>query len=136
MTSLRAFIRDNRKLATLLVGLALFMKALVPAGYMLGTEGRVLTVEICSDASGGHLTKQIVIPTDGKSHEGQTDHAKADGTCPFASLAMGTVGGADPALLLVALAFILLLAFAPPVLPMRERPDYLRPPLRGPPAFA
>lgn len=118
------------------MSLALFVKALVPAGYMLGTEGRVLTVEICSDASGGHLTKQIVIPTDGKSQEGQANHAKADGTCPFTSLAMGAVGGVDPALLLVALAFILLLAFAPLVLPMRERPDYLRPPLRGPPAFA
>ncbi|MCW1402877.1 DUF2946 family protein [Novosphingobium sp. MW5] len=136
MTSLRALFLDHRNFAALMVGIALFMKALVPAGYMLGTEGRVLTVEICSDASGGHLTKQIVIPTDGKSHEGQTDHAKADGTCPFASLAMGAVGGADPALLLVAIAFILLLAFAPLVLPMRERPDYLRPPLRGPPAFA
>jgi len=136
MTSLRAFIRDNRKFSAVLVSLALLMKVLVPAGYMLGTEGRVLTVEICSDASGGHLTKQIVIPTDGKSHEGQANHVKADGICPFASLAMGAVGGADPALLLAALAFILLLAFAPLVLPLRERPDYLRPPLRGPPAFA
>jgi len=136
MTSLRAFIRDHRDFAALLVGLALFMKALVPAGYMLGTEGRVLTVEICSDASGGHLTKQIVIQADGKSKGGEAGHAKADGTCPFASLTIGAVEGADSALLLAALAFILLLAFAPLVLPMRERSDYLRPPLRGPPALA
>jgi len=136
MTSLRAILRDHRKLTALLVGLALFMKAMVPAGYMLGTEGRVLTVEICSDASGGPQTKQIFIPGDGKSHDGQTGHAKAEGTCPFASLAMGAVGGTDPALQLVALAFILLLGFANVPLPLRERTAHLRPPLRGPPALA
>ncbi len=136
MTTLRSLLRNYRKLTALLVGLVLFMKAMVPAGYMLGTEGRVLSVEICSDASGGTLTKQIFIPGDGKSHEGQADHAKADGICPFASLAMGTVGGTDPALLLVALAFILLLGFVAAALPLSERPRNLRPPLRGPPVLA
>ena len=136
MLPFRVLVRDHRKFAALLVSLALFMKVLVPAGYMLGTEGRILTVEICSDASGLNLTKQIIIPTGGKSQDGQAGHAKADSTCPFTSLTMGAVSGADPALLLVALTFILLHAFAPLVPPLRERPNYLRPPLRGPPAFA
>lgn len=136
MPPLRAFVRDHRRLAGLVIGLALLMKALVPAGYMVGSQGRILAVAICADASGGPLVKQIALPVDGKSHGSQTDHAKTDGTCPFASLAMGTLGGTDPTLLLAALAFILLLGFAAVAPPLRERPVYLRPPLRGPPAFA
>jgi hypothetical protein len=53
MELLRAFFRDHRRLAALLVALALCVKALVPAGYMPGAHGKVLTVEICADASGG-----------------------------------------------------------------------------------
>lgn len=136
MTSLRAFLHDHRALVGLLVALALAMKALLPAGYMLGAQGRHLTVEICSDASGKHLTRQIVIPTNGSAQERQAAQTKAEGTCPFSALAMGAVGGADPALLLVALAFILQLGFAPVTALLRQRRTYLRPPLRGPPVLA
>lgn len=135
MRVLRTWFGEHRNLTIMLVALALAMKALVPGGYMLKADALVLTVEICSDSSTGHLTKQIVIPTDGKSHGGQADHPKADGTCPFSSLAMGAVSGADTMLLLVALAFILLLGFLPLAPSLRDRSSYLRPPLRGPPAL-
>lgn len=135
MHALRAFLRTNRRLALALVALALVIKALVPAGYMLsgplGDGARVLTVAICADASGELATKQITVPSDGKS-----DHAKAEGTCAWGVLAMAALAGADVLLLALALAFILALGLAPRRPPARGQLTYLRPPLRGPPAFA
>lgn len=136
MSALRAFLRDHRRLAVLLLALALLVKALVPAGFMLASGARVLTVEICADPSGTRMTKQIVIPADGKSHQSPGDHAKADGACAFSGLHMAALGGADAALLTLALAFILLLGFAPQAPPLAAEPAYLRPPLRGPPLHA
>jgi hypothetical protein len=132
---IRAFLRTNRRLAFGLVALALVIKALVPTGYMLsgplGDGAHVLTIAICGDVSGGPLTKQITVPADGKS-----DHAKAAGSCAWGVLAMAALGGADVLLLALALAFILALGLAPSRPTARPQRTYLRPPLRGPPAFA
>ena len=132
MPALRAFLRTHRRLALGLIALALAMKALVPAGYMVAAKAHVLTVEICADTQGRHLTQQIVVPGESKP----ADHAKTDGHCGWTSLASTALGGAELALLALALAFILLLGMAP-VAPIREpRSQHLRPPLRGPPAAA
>jgi hypothetical protein len=132
MGTIRAFFRDHRRLTALAIALALAMKALVPGGYMLGVEGKVLTVHICADASGTSLTKQIVLPASGKTG----DQAKAAGSCPYASLGMAGLAGADLALLALALAFVLALGFAAVPAPPAARPAFLRPPLRGPPTPA
>ena len=66
----------------LLLALALCTKALMPAGYMLGSSSRQLTVEICSDGFNSHVTKQIAIPMDGKSQSDQK-HGKTDSACAF-----------------------------------------------------
>lgn len=132
MHALRALLFDNRRLACGLVVLALLIKALIPAGYMLSDKaGHVLTVTICGDASGQSMTKQIEVPSQGKG-----DHAKVEATCAWGLLAMAALGGADVLLLAAALAFILALGFmaSRPALPARR--GRLRPPLRGPPAFA
>jgi hypothetical protein len=121
----------HRRLALGVVLLAVLIKALVPAGYMLSDKGHVLTVAICGDASGQALTKQIVLPSDGKS-----DHAKAEPGCAWGLLAMAALHGADVLLLALALAFILALGLAPIRPAPPSRGAYLRPPLRGPPAFA
>lgn len=135
MPAFRAFLRTNRRLALALVALALVIKALVPPGYMLsgslGDGARVLTVAICADASGAPTTKQITLPADGKSA-----HAKAEGTCVWGLLAMAALAGADVVLLALALAFILALGLARSRPAARSQRTYLRPPLRGPPAFA
>jgi hypothetical protein len=132
--TIRHFCRRHRRLAALLVALALCLKLLVPAGYMVGSESRTLTVSICADAEGAHLTRQIVLPVkgeDGKSSE----HGKS-APCPYAALGMASLPGADTVLLALALAFIVALGFAPvPAVPLR-RTAFLRPPLRGPPARA
>jgi len=125
----------HRALAMILIVAALCMKVLVPAGYMIGSADRVLTVVICADSQGGHLTKQIVIPGDGQSHGGQSEHGKSDGTCAFSALSFASLSAADPALLALALIFIMALGFVPVTAPRALRHSHLRPPLRGPPAL-
>ncbi|MEO5586389.1 MAG: DUF2946 family protein [Novosphingobium sp.] len=132
MQAFRAIFRSHRRLALGVLALALAIKALVPAGYMLGDTAHVLTIAICAEASGQQLTKQIVVPSDGKSGT----HAKAEGTCAWGLLAMAALGAADVLLLALALAFILTLGLAPRRPAARAQRTYLRPPLRGPPAFA
>ena len=141
MQALRALTRRHRLLALLLVVLALAVKAAVPAGYMLGQHGTVLTVEICADASGGTVTRQIVIPqsgapADAKAEHGKAGHDTAPATCPYAALGHASLAGADAVLLALALTFILALGLAPAPAPPLRRITFLRPPLRGPPALA
>jgi hypothetical protein len=132
MDTLRAFFSEHRRLAGLLIALALCMKALVPGGYMPAQHGKVLTISICADATGGKLTRQIVLPHSGKAGE----HAKHEGTCPYAALGMAALAGADAVLLALAIAFVLALGFAPVRPPRPAHAFRLRPPLRGPPAHA
>lgn len=136
MTRLRALIRDHARLTLALLALALAVRAVVPAGFMLSSGGdRFLTVTICSDANGSPKQMQIAIP--GKQNSGG-DHSDAGAKathCAFSGLGHSALGGADALLLTVALAFILLIGLAPlPALPRRDRP-FLRPQLRGPPAI-
>ncbi|MEP7222767.1 MAG: DUF2946 family protein [Novosphingobium sp.] len=134
MGNLRAFIRDHRRLAAVLLACALCIRALMPAGYMLASDSRTVTVKICTDGISGDHAAQIVIHQQGDS-KGAADHAKADGTCPWSGLAMASTGGADAVLLALALAFVLALGFAPVAASRTFQTPYLRPPLRGPPAL-
>lgn len=132
MQSLRTLIHARRRIALLLVVMALAMKAVMPAGYMVQAGPKMLTVTICTGDS--LHTAQIAIPM--KHTPGKDGQGKEGGQCAFSSLSMAAMGGADAPLLALALAFILLLGFVPtPRLPLR-RVQYLLPPLRGPPATA
>lgn len=133
MGNLRAFLRDHRTLAILLVAMALSVKALVPQGYMLGGASKTFTVQLCFDGI-AHKAVSLTIPMDGKSHDNGQSQGKDGGHCAFSSLTMGALGGADTPLLVLALAFILALGLAPITAVLRGRPHFLRPPLRGPPA--
>lgn len=133
MNLVRAFFLRHRALAIVLVLATLCMKALVPTGFMIGQNAKVLTVQICDDAFGNHAVKQIAIPMkDGGSESGSK---QGKGECPFTSLSMASMSGADPALLALALAFILALGFVPTRTACPEHVFHLRPPLRGPPAL-
>lgn len=131
MARLSILIRKHRTIAFLLIALALAMKAAVPAGFMLGTQDKVLTVLVCADATGQHLTKAITLPKSSKS-ESQT---KAGESCPFASLSAASLGADDLPFVALAIAFMLLLGFAPVRIPTLGGITYIRPPLRGPPAL-
>jgi len=136
MADFRAFLRTHRRLAAALLALALCMKVLVPAGFMVGQNSTVLTIEICADASGGHVTTQIVVPHAGKHGETQGEAGKSSAACPYAGLSMAGLSGADPVLLALALTFILAIGFAPIRIAPPRRILHIRPPLRGPPTLA
>lgn len=130
MTTLRAFFLRHRATALAVIALALMMKALVPAGFMLDSGSRVLSVRLCEDSIGrvDHqvaLTIKTTVPT-GK-------HVAAHDVCPFSSLAHASLGGADPVQLALALVFILALGLAPRT-PLRlPRVLRLQPPAQAPP---
>jgi hypothetical protein len=135
MTALRRFLGRHRALAALIVAMALCIKALVPAGMMVGGDVRHLTVEICTDGAGSHVLRDITVPAKqgGTGHDGAGNAAKGHDICPYSTLAFAGLPGTDPLLLGAALAFALLLALAP-LLPVSGRIiPRLRPPLRAPP---
>ena len=80
MPALRAILASHRPVAALLLALALWMRLVVPDGYMIGadTGGRLPVIEICT----GHGAAHIADPTGKK----QSDHAPAaDHICAFAA---------------------------------------------------
>jgi hypothetical protein len=138
MGKFRAFLHNHHQLAALLLAAALCLKALVPAGYMVGQQANLLTITICADAPGGHTDRAIAIPfsgtESGSAADHRADHGKTDQTCPYSALTMASLTGADALLLAAALAFAVALAYRPIVPASARRASRLRPPLRGPPA--
>ncbi len=137
MSMLRALLLRHRALALLVLAATLCLKAIVPAGYMVDTGARAITVRLCNDASGPAAPQAITIPMkpDAAPHPGDPDGSKATPGCAYGALNLALLGGADPVLLALALAFIVLLGFVPSPRPGASRPAYLRPPLRAPPAL-
>ncbi len=71
-----------------------------------------------------------------KKGERSRDGEQASKDCAYSAIGKSALGGADPILLALAFAFILVLGLAPSrALPARPVP-HTRPPLRGPPALA
>lgn len=136
MASLRALLLRHRAVAAALVALALCMKALVPAGYMVAPQARTFTLLVCADSLGERTATQVSIPARDDIHQGKDASAKARETCPFAGHAFPALGGADPILLALAIAFVLALGFASIPAPTIRRVAHLQPPLRGPPALS
>jgi len=137
MTSLRALTRRHTRLTLVLLALAMLVKALIPAGYMIAPAGeRFLTVTICADASGTTKQMRIAIPDKDDTGGDHSDAADTDQVCAFAGLGHVALGGADPILLAAALAFILLVGLAPLRSPPARDIAFLRPPLRGPPSLS
>lgn len=135
MFRLRALIRYNARLTLVVLALALAVKAVVPAGFMLssGVE-RFVTVTICADASDSRKQMQIAIPTKKPAGADHSDAAAKATHCAYSTLGHSALGVADLLQLASVLAFILLIGIAPlPLLPRRDLP-FLRPQLRGPPA--
>lgn len=130
MGSVRILVRQHKWLASLLVACVLFAKVLIPAGFMpvVGSQG--IVVQLCNGV--GAETVTIAIP--GKS--GPIDQNKADSPCAFSGLAAPVLAGADPVQLALAILFILAMGLrAAQPIALRSR-HHLRPPLRGPPAYA
>ena len=137
MSRLRLLAHRYVAFAWLLVGAALAMKVLIPAGFMpVAGKGGIITVQICSGTQDGPMTMETSMPGMPVEHGGHHEPSKTETPCTFAGLAMPMLSGADPLLLALAIAFVMALAscVASPVPPARAL--YLRPPLRGPPITA
>ena len=119
MSRMRAFFMRHQVLAFAVVMAALCMKVLVPSGFMIAQNSKVLTVQLCTDGLGHAVTAKIAIPMNGEPSDSSGKQGKAD--CPFASLSMASMTGTDTALLALALAFILALGFAPAPTPRHRR---------------
>ena len=129
MTSLRRLLLTRPALALWLVVVALAVKALVPAGFMVGTvEGRTV-LQLCSGF--GPVT---AVPA---AHHAMARHAtRQHDPAGHGNHDRGDHAAADPLLLALALAFVLALGVAARALPPARILSYLRPPLRGPPVRA
>ncbi len=133
MRAWRRLFRDHRQLAALVVALALCMKALMPAGFMPVSAPLLIAAEICADASGADTIRHIAIPMKDGERGKHSDDGKAKATCAWSALAMASLAGPDPALLALALAFILAVGMLSLRSPLVRRALHIRPPLRGPP---
>lgn len=133
MQRLRRLVLANRPFACALVGLALMLKMVVPAGLMPTVSNGHIVVSICSGT--GPATMVVAIP--GLDHKSDKDdhHSKAEQPCAFSGLSNSSLAAVDPFVLAAAILFILALGTRPRTLHTHRTIPYLRPPLRGPPAF-
>ena len=140
MTLVRRLLA-HRRIAALLLAAAVLLKLLVPTGHMLSVvDGRIAIVActgmmppqpaaLMAHGHGGHAATDA--PDADESGGGSVGGAEQP--CAFAGLSGPALGGADPALLLAAIAFVLVAGLLPAVPPPPSAPSHLRPPLRGPP---
>ena len=129
-------MHTHARLAMLLVVLALLVKALFPAGYMLTPSSKSFTVTVCADGSGEMQARTVTVPVQNGGHDGAADQAQSGKGCAYSALSIASTAVADMPLLVLALAFILLVGLAHAPQLSVANPHHLRPPLRGPPAQA
>lgn len=118
----------------MLVTCVLFAKVIIPSGFMPVATSHGIVISICSGT--GPMTMVMNIP--GLEH-GKSDsdghHGKTEQPCAFSGLSAPSLAAADPILLAAAILFVLALGMRPLRLQSSTALPYLRPPLRGPPAF-
>jgi hypothetical protein len=134
--ALRRLILSHRPLVAMLIVAAFAARMIVPTGYMITPDHGRLTIAVCSGT--GPTTMSIEIPGlrgGGMDYGDPKKHGKAEMPCAFAGLSFAALGAVDPALLVLALAFVAALALRPQVSREVRRRPHLRPPLRGPPAY-
>ena len=134
MDRIRQYFKTRPSVAVLLIALALAMKVLVPAGYMLAPSSKFLTVLVCSGTNMDPVTIKVpMAPT--APDTGDSDTAGKE-VCSFSGLGLAGLAATDPVLLAAAILFILAVGFLPVQPALQAITAYLRPPLRGPPLTA
>src|SRR3546814_1782078 len=112
-----------------LVGAALLMKVLVPAGFMPTVSNGTILVQLCSGM--GAQAIAIEVPGLGNQSDEKGQHKAADQPCAFSGLTAPGLAGADPILLAIAITFILAASFRVEQRLVLWRGIYLRPPSRS-----
>jgi hypothetical protein len=120
MSAVRTFLLRSRVMAFAVIALALALKTIVPAGYMVGSESKVLSIRICDETqlSAALHARDIAIPMKG---EPAGKPSKVESMCPYGALSFASLSGADPVQLALALLFILAAGFAALARPARSR---------------
>lgn len=118
----------------LLIAAALFVRAIIPAGYMPSDETRSFSIMLCADQNAASV--RIDIPVDTTSSQHDKNQSPSDHPCAFGGLSAASLSGADAVLLDSAIAHIIALGVAPVATPVLQGFFHLRPPLRGPPSFS
>ena len=141
MLLLRRLILCHRTFAVLICAVALAVKLLVPAGYMIGDVGGRAVMILCPGTAMPAAAATVPMHHAGMAAHETADgagkaHGKAEQPCAFAGLAAPMLGTADPLLLATAIAFVLAAGLRPVRAVPRALVPHLRPPLRGPPAFS
>ena len=108
---------------------ALFMRAVIPAGYMPEQQSTGWVISLCS----GQGVKMVIVDHDGQPVEQDTNSDGAQSACIFTNLAAPALLAAPPVLLALAVAYIMARGFAPTIEAARRLAERLRPPLRAPP---
>ena len=129
--AMRHLIRHHRHLAALVLALALLLKVVVPSGFMVSSTTGSVAIVICD----GHGPMTASATMADMHHRGEKqNHQGGDSPCAFSGLTAPVLSSTDPAILVITIAFILVMAehLVAPTKP--TPPPFLRPPLRGPPA--
>lgn len=126
----------QRHLAVLICAVTLLLKLLVPPGYMIDADHGRFAITICSGVAPATMTMDMP-----GMHGGTADHGKSkdQGTrelpCAFTGLSAAVLCPIDPIQLAALIAFVLAISLTTIVPPAPSQPAFLRPPLRGPPAY-
>lgn len=133
MTAWRTLLLARRRLALLLVALALFARVFVPTGYMFTPTADGITVQMCSGQGAVPVLLDVGKTAPAEHHSGPD---KMDAPCAFSGIGMAGMAVVDAALLVTAIAFVLALGTLPILAAPGRVFARLRPPLRAPPAFS
>ncbi|QNE32421.1 hypothetical protein F1C10_11015 [Sphingomonas sp. NBWT7] len=142
----------QRRLALLICAATLLLKLLIPTGYMVAANHGRIAIVVCPGAAPRAEAMAMPgmhgdMPDHGMPHQSMSghggagdhgkakDHGSAEMPCAFASLSAALLGAIDPLLLAALIAFVLATGFSAAIPPPPSRSAYLRPPLRGPPAY-
>ncbi len=140
MAALRRLLAQ-RHLALPLLLATLLLKLLVPTGYMIGTEQGHIAIILCPGTVPAPAVEAAAMSSMHGMHADMPDHGKSKNhgmvemPCAFAGLAAATLAAIDPVLLIALIAFIMTIGSDGLALPKPLRRAFLRPPLRGPPAY-
>ncbi len=99
---------------------------------MPGMSGGMMTVTLCT----GQGLQTMLVETPGNDRHDDQMHKKGDMPCAFSGLSAPVLGGVDPILLVIAVAFIVATGFRAVARLVSTLPAHLRPPSHGPPAAA
>lgn len=138
MPHIRSLFGLHPSLAAMIFFAALAMKLLVPAGYMISSASKTITVQLCTGMDEPQ-TATIEIPMDPASSDGSQHDNKSDDKakpCAFGGSGQPALSNVDPVQIVLALAFIILTGLRLEIFLGHSAKQRLRPPLRGPPILA